>query len=347
MKNLVEYVNTNKFTWKAQINPRFSGLSLAELKQDASVGPTHQRILAQTNAHSVESVDEEKLLRNVDFLKVWTEAKQYWNTSIEDFNEKELPASWDWRNISGYDFTTPVRDQGGCGSCYTISFITSLESRVKILTGKTQILSPQFMLNCNFFNEGCNGGWPILNGLFAESFWIPLESCAKYDAQTVKHTCSDFSHCEKAVSVEKSYYIGNYYGGSSESAMMREIRSRGPVVGDLDVPLGFSYYKEGIFSDDHIKQLKELGNPTFVNEQTGSDIISDYTLNDYHVEWQYINHSILIIGWGEENGVKFWICRNSYGTHYGEQGGHFRVRRGANDFGIESEPSAYIPKIRE
>lgn len=52
----------------------------------------------------------------------------------------------------------------------------------------------------------------------------------------------------------------------------------------------------------------------------------------------------MIIGWGIEDGIKFWLCRNSYGQRWGE-GGNFRVRRGADDFGIESEPSAYIPRL--
>ncbi len=53
----------------------------------------------------------------------------------------------------------------------------------------------------------------------------------------------------------------------------------------------------------------------------------------------------MILGWGidEESKTKFWICRNSYGPNFGEQGGHFRIRRGSNDFGIESNPTAYIP----
>lgn len=76
-----------------------------------------------------------------------------------------------------------------------------------------------------------------------------------------------------------------------------------------------------------------------------SESISDLTLVDYHIEWEYINHSILIIGYGVEKGVKYWICRNSYGTSYGEDGGHFRIRKGANDFGIESEASAYMPTL--
>ena len=48
--------------------------------------------------------------------------------------------------------------------------------------------------------------------------------------------------------------------------MMKEIRSRGPIVADLNVPLGFSYYSTGIFSDDHLTQLEELSDTEFVEE---------------------------------------------------------------------------------
>lgn len=68
------------------------------------------------------------------------------------------------------------------------------------------------------------------------------------------------------------------------------------------------------------------------------------TLNDYDIEWQKIEHSIIIVGWGEEKGVKFWICANSYSTDWGEEG-YFRIRRGTNDFGIESNPTAYVPVL--
>ena len=81
-----------------------------------------------------------------------------------------------------------------------------------------------------------------------------------------------------------------------------------------------------------------------VNELTDDDDISEITLNDMGVEWQLINHSILIVGWGVEDGVKYWTCRNSYGPNWGKQG-YFRIRRGMNDYGIESEPSAYTPYL--
>lgn len=53
--------------------------------------------------------------------------------------------------------------------------------------------------------------------------------------------------------MESSGYIGGSYGGSNEILMMKEIRARGPIVSDLNVPLSFSYYTEGIFSDEHEK----------------------------------------------------------------------------------------------
>jgi hypothetical protein len=50
--------------------------------------------------------------------------------------------------------------------------------------------------------------------------------------------------------VEKTYYVGGHYGGASEAAIMKELRARGPVVGDFEVPSTFFYYTSGIFSDE-------------------------------------------------------------------------------------------------
>jgi len=65
---------------------------------------------------------------------------------------------------------------------------------------------------------------------------------------------------------------------------MKEIISRGPVVGDLEVPLSFSYYKEGIFSEEHSAVLKSRQSPT-TTQPLSDENISYHTLSDYHIEW--------------------------------------------------------------
>jgi C1A family cysteine protease len=48
------------------------------------------------------------------------------------------------------------------------------------------------------------------------------------------------------------------------------------------------------------------------------------------------------LGWGKEErtNIPYWIVRNSFGPDFGDRG-DFYVRRGQNDFGIESEMTAY------
>ena len=55
-------------------------------------------------------------------------------------------------------------------------------------------------------------------------------------------------------------------------------------------------------------------------------------------------HAIKIIGWGIEDGIPYWLCVNSWNEEWGDKG-TFKILRGSNECGIESESAAGIPKL--
>jgi C1A family cysteine protease len=73
--------------------------------------------------------------------------------------------------------------------------------------------------------------------------------------------------------------------------------------------------------------------------------LENYTTGIYHdlTGDTSIVHDISIVGFGVEDGVKFWTVRNSWGTHWGEQG-FVRVIRGINNIAIESDCAWAVPK---
>merc|ERR1719335_120798 len=55
--------------------------------------------------------------------------------------------------------------------------------------------------------------------------------------------------------------------------------------------------------------------------------------------WERVDHAVLVVGWGEEDGKKYWRIQNSWGEDWGEDG-FFRMIRDENESGIESIPEA-------
>jgi C1A family cysteine protease len=60
-----------------------------------------------------------------------------------------------------------------------------------------------------------------------------------------------------------------------------------------------------------------------------------YDSND--CDGQDPNHAVVLVGWGNQNGVDYWIGRNSWGPLWGEEG-YFLIQRGVNKCGIETYP---------
>jgi cathepsin X len=147
------------------------------------------------------------------------------------------------------------------------------------------------------------------------------ETCSIYRARGHDNgeQCSSMIKCEncepgKPCYVPDEYYIygvDEYNTVSGEEAMMQEIYQRGPIACGIAVPDALEDYTGGIFED---------------------------TTGDMEIV-----HDVSVVGFGEENGVKYWTVRNSWGTHFGESG-FFRVVRGKNNIAIESDCAWATPK---
>lgn len=59
-------------------------------------------------------------------------------------------SSWDWRNVHGQNWMTPVKDQGLAGTCWAHSLIGALESQINLFYNKhlDPNLSEQMMVDC-------------------------------------------------------------------------------------------------------------------------------------------------------------------------------------------------------
>lgn len=287
---------------------------------------------AASNDHYIyddPSVQKERDSKDETDMEVVT---KYINTKIEDIDLKKLPKNWDWSNVAAAGtkkFTPPVQNQGDCGSCYTMASVAGLNTRLRILTKleDTTRMSENFFLNKSFYTEGCDGGYPVLLGKFGKEFGLASTQCADtYDASSGV-SGNSINMCNLDSQPKKYYvsdygYIGGYYGNSSEADMVRELRARGPILGNVRVPSSLMYYQSGIYHYDY----------------TGGKNAGKWNTQTMYGSGKYVQqveHSTLIVGYGEEDGVKYWKLMNSWGEDWGEKG-FYKIVRGENEMFVES-----------
>lgn len=242
-----------------------------------------------------------------------------------------LPEEFDWRNVDGVNYVSPVRDQGSCGSCYIFSSMALLEARLRIATNNSErtVFSTQEVVDCSRYSQGCDGGFPyLIGGKYAQDYGVIDDACYPYTA-TAQQCKSPSSHastqCRKRTYAAKYNYVGGYYGGCNEELMRLELVTGGPIAVGFEVYPDFMSYSGGVYSHDaaaHRHTMARLGfNP-----------------------FELTNHAVLIVGYGvdRQSGQKYWIVKNSWSENWGLKG-YFLIRRGTDECGIESLAVAAKP----
>jgi cathepsin C len=188
------------------------------------------------------------------------------------------PKSFSWKSrILG------VGKQGSCGSCYAFSTMKMLEARLNISKNEFVSLSVQHAISCSFYNQGCSGGYPYLVMKFANEFELIPEQCKPYlesDGKCSANYC-DIKTIPYIYKANNNRYLGGSYGQCSQKIMMDELMKNGPIVVSFEPDYNFMMYKSGIYHS--------IDNNTWITKGLPKP------------EWEKVDHSVLLVGWGKTN----------------------------------------------
>lgn len=138
---------------------------------------------------------------------------------------------------------------------------------------------------------------------------------------------SPFQYCQDLISVNKykvyssivqNFSITHFYKiQNNEQQIQLEILKNGPVL------TAFTIY-----------------NDFYTFDAKDSIYIHNTNIDDNPIG----GHAVEIVGWGEENEVKYWWIKNTWGKDYGING-YFRIIRGEDMCGIEQNVHGFFPDL--
>lgn len=208
-----------------------------------------------------------------------------------------LPTSFDWRTLSG---CPPVRNQGGCGSCWAFGTLGAVECAILIRDQYLVDLSEQWLVSCNTYNYSCDGGW------WAYDFLIDTpDECSKIGAlleSDFPYTATDAA----CVCAARTYRLSSWAEVNpsvsipSVDAIKQAIMTYGPVAVAVRVDSAFTAYHDGVFNASAVGA---------------------------------VNHAVVLVGWDDSQGAAgVWFLRNSWGSGWGESG-YMRIAYGCSSVG--------------
>lgn len=188
-------------------------------------------------------------------------------------------ASFDWRTQNG---VTPIRNQGGCGSCWAFAAAAAYEGSSVLRSGTSGLnISEQHMVSDCHPDGDCDGGWwgPVFERYLTEG--TVDEGAFRYQASN--------SSCPNLSSLPYRTLNWGYAGPRRAVPTIREIKlaltEHGPLSVGVRVTAGFQAYTGGVFTDSDTRS---------------------------------VNHAVTIIGWSDQRGA--WLIKNSWGTMWGDNG---------------------------
>lgn len=217
----------------------------------------------------------------------------------------EIPTSMDWRlkgNVVG-----PVKDQGICGSCWSFGSTGVIEGQYSLATGSFKSFSEQQLVDCDWTegSNGCDGGEDFRAYRFIMSNG-GLATTADYGNYLM---VDGWCRTNVTTTVTIKSFVNVTSG--DENALMDAITNVGPISVAIDAGhKSLSFYASGVYKEPECKN----------------------GLND-------LDHAVLAVGFGtSESGENYWIIKNSWSTHWGDEG-YVKMSRDNNMCGVATFPT--------
>lgn len=201
---------------------------------------------------------------------------------------------------------TPVKDQGQCGSCWSFSATGAMEGAYALAKGELKSFSEQELVDCSK-NYGNQG---CEGGLMDQAFKFAIDNgmCTEKDDPYVASETS-CKTCNNPTKFSGCFDVMP----NDEDALMRAVAKQPVAVAIEADQQAFMFYTGGIID----------------TENCGTNL----------------DHGVLIVGYGEEDGHKYWLVKNSWGTQWGEKG-YVRIARASKEdqgmCGIAMQPSYIV-----
>eukprot|EP00854_Cymbomonas_tetramitiformis_P002260 gene2260-2978_t len=199
------------------------------------------------------------------------------------FAVKDVPEMVDWRKQNA---VTSVKDQGSVSRfTFKLSFNPQflLEGIEAIYTGKTPVsLSPQEVIDCDSDNHGCNGGVQAWAYLWImKNGGITTED--RYPFKEDTESCSTDKLADHVAQIDGCGVVPP----DNETAFKLAVAQQPISVAVAAKQKAFQLYVSGVFDGD-----------------------CD----------QFVDHGVTAVGYGTQGGQGYWLIKNSWNEHWGENG---------------------------
>jgi C1A family cysteine protease len=233
---------------------------------------------------------------------------------ITDEMRAAVPTKLDW---SAKGATTPVKDQGNCGSCWAYSATEGIESGLFMTTGTLEELSEQQVISCDKDDLGCSGGdLPTAFDYVKSAGGIDTEKDYPDSSASSGRTGSCKSFKKKVQLTGWKYAIPACTSGAcknqKESDMMAALNTYGPLSVCVNAE-NWDDYSGGIYS----------------KTCSGAE--------------RNLDHCVQLVGYDQTE--NYWLVRNSWAADWGEKG-FIRLPMGENACGIADE-ATYVTATLE